>query len=206
MSSGFTLDGIEDVFREDVIRLTGIMRRGLTQLLEQPDDARMVDEVRGTGHSLKGAASLVGLQYLSRCGATLERMTDVASTFVQAEPEEALGIFSAMLQALEVVERLLDVCLARGDEKEQRALYRNLCGAFSERARAYIEDEEVEEKEIKPEVEPTAVQIPGQGGDSAAQAASEKEQTAAPGAEELSEEEAFAQELAEVRGEAPGPD
>jgi chemosensory pili system protein ChpA (sensor histidine kinase/response regulator) len=198
MSSGFTLDGIEDVFREDVLRLTGIMRRGLTQLLEQPDDARTVDEVRGNGHSLKGAASLVGLQYLSRCGATLERMTDVASTFVQAEPGEALGIFSAMLGALEVVERLLEVCLARGDEKQQRALYRDFCGAFSERARAYLEEEETEEEELEPEVKPTAVHFPGEGGEPAARAASEKEQTTAPGAEEVTEEEAFAQELAEV--------
>jgi chemosensory pili system protein ChpA (sensor histidine kinase/response regulator) len=198
MSSGFTLDGIEDVFREDVLRLTGIMRRGLTRLLEHPDDARTVDEVRGTGHSLKGAASLVGLQYLSRCGATLERMTDVAATFVTAEPPEALGIFSAMLQGLEIVERLLDACLARRDEQEQRALYRDLCVAFSMRARAYIEDGEFEEEEIKPEMQPAAVQVSGESGERTASAAPQEESTTETGAEELTEEEAFAQELAEV--------
>jgi len=189
MSSGaFTLDGIEDVFREDVLRLTGIMRRGLTQLIEQPNDAKTIDEVRGTGHSLKGAASLVGLQHLSRCGAALERMTDVASTFAQAEPEEAREICRAMLRGLEIVERLLDACLQRTEEEQQRSLYLDLRAIFPERARAYLEEEAAE-----PDAEPPAAELTTVEDDAAAGETGEEEADEQP-----SDAETFAQELAEV--------
>jgi len=78
MARRFTLEGIEDLFRDDVLRFVHGMHARLTQLVSNPRDPSALDELRALGHSLKGTASLVGLTSLSRAGAVIERIGEVS--------------------------------------------------------------------------------------------------------------------------------
>lgn len=179
MSHQFTIDGIEEVFREDVMRLIVGMRQRLVQLLSHPDDPAALEDVRGTGHSMKGTTSLVGLNHLSRCGALIERMAEVAGSLVRTEPEEARSIYRAMEEGLVVVERLLEECLRRSPDAVQQELYFEVCRSFPVHLRAYIEGY------VEPADEPAPV-------------VAAPVESAPPAAAGVSSEDEFAKELAEV--------
>lgn len=174
MSHQFTIDGIEEVFRDDVLRLIANLRRQLEHLREKPDDPTSIEDVRATGHSLKGTSSLVGLICLSRCGAVIERMAEVASTFATSEPSQAVAVFSFLGDSLPIVERLLEASLERSTVQVQEALFREVCAVFPVQLQGYFEGF----------VQP----LPASGASA---------EPAAP-AGERSEEDEFARELAEV--------
>lgn len=174
MSHQFTIDGIEEVFRDDVLRLIANLRRQLEQLREKPDDSVAIEDVRATGHSLKGTSSLVGLVCLSRCGAVIERMAEVASTFATAEPAQAIAVFSCLGDSLSIIERLLESSLQRSGIQEQESLFREVCAVFPPHLQGYFEGFVQPLPPSGTPAEPTAP------------------------AAELSEEDEFARELAEV--------
>ena len=140
MADRFTLDGIKDIFREDVLRLTRNMRVRLEQLRSTPHDAAALDEVRALGHSLTGTAALVGLTYLSRAGAVIERVGEVAGTYTNSDPSEALSIFAQMDAALTFIEQLLEDCLSGPNPEIQENLYTALLMTFSSRVRSYLHE------------------------------------------------------------------
>lgn len=182
MSDRFTLDGIEDVFRDDVLRLTSTMRSRLEHLQKDPEDPRAIEDVRLTGHSLRGTASLVGLTYLAQSGAVYERMAEVGATFASSEPSQARAIYAVMQAGLDIVERLLAASLRAGEEDEQERLYGELRDSFPPPLRAYLPEE------------------PVSGAAGTVRGARREEAEPATSAEERrqDDEDAFASELAEA--------
>lgn len=163
MADRFTLDGIKDLFREDVLRFTRSMRTRLEQLRANPRDTAALDEVRALGHSLKGTAALVGLTYLSQAGAVIERVGEVASTHVHSDVSEALAIFRQLLTSLQFIEHLLDNSLAGTDPETQENLYTALLMGFSPRVRGYLHELDV--LPAQPPAEPAPPPAPGAAGE-----------------------------------------
>ncbi len=143
MADRFTIDSIKDLFRDDVQRFARGMRARLEQLVSNPRDSGALDELRALGHSLKGTASLVGLTYLSRAGAVIDRVGEVAGTYLNNDPGEALVIFRQMQASLIFIEQLLDDCLARTNPETQENLYTEMLMTFSGRVRSYLHDIDV---------------------------------------------------------------
>jgi chemosensory pili system protein ChpA (sensor histidine kinase/response regulator) len=147
MSDRFTIDGIEDLFREDILRFTERLRAHLEHLQKQPDDDDVAEETRAIGHSIRGTSSLVGLTYLSFAGGVLERLAEVAGTFGQANRHQARRIYAAMRGLVERIEDLLQLCLVGAAEQEQRSLYQEIRSAVPPDIRVYLpEDEELAEE------------------------------------------------------------
>jgi chemosensory pili system protein ChpA (sensor histidine kinase/response regulator) len=145
MAGRFTLEGIEDLFRDDVLRFVRGMRACLTQLVSNPQDASALDNLRALGHSLKGTASLVSLTSLSRAGAVIERIGEVAGTYRETDVGQALAMFREMEASLVFVERLLEDSLAGNNPETQENLYTELLMAFSPRVRSQLYDLNVPE-------------------------------------------------------------
>jgi chemosensory pili system protein ChpA (sensor histidine kinase/response regulator) len=140
MADRFSIDSIKDLFREDVLRFTTGMRLRLDQLQYTPRDNAALDEVRALGHSLKGTAALVGLTHLSRAGAVIERVGEVASTHLHSDLAEALSIFRQMSGSLGFIEQLLENCLSGGDPETQENLYTEILMTFTPRVRSYLHE------------------------------------------------------------------
>jgi chemosensory pili system protein ChpA (sensor histidine kinase/response regulator) len=145
MANRFTLNGIEDLFREDVLRFVHGMYARLAQLLSSPQDATALDDLRALGHSLKGTAALVGLSSLSRAGALIERVGEIASVHREKDVGQALAMFHDLQASLVFVERLLDDALAGNNPEMQENLYTELLMTFSQRVRSQLHDLNVPE-------------------------------------------------------------
>ncbi|HUI27698.1 MAG TPA: Hpt domain-containing protein [Candidatus Kryptonia bacterium] len=143
MADRFSIDTIRDLFREDVERFTQGMRARLEELRSNPRDSAALDDVRGLAHSLKGTAALVGLSSLSRAGAVLERVGEVASTYVHSDVGEALSILRQMQVAIAFVDQLLDNSLSGTDPETQENLFTQLLMTFSPRVRSYLHEVDV---------------------------------------------------------------
>jgi chemosensory pili system protein ChpA (sensor histidine kinase/response regulator) len=160
MAGRFTLEGIEDLFRDDVLRFVHGMRACLTQLVSNPRDASALDNLRALGHSLKGTASLVSLTSLSRAGAVIERIGEVAGTYRETDVGQALAMFREMQASLVFVERLLDDSLAGNNPETQENLYTELLMTFSPRVRRELHDLNVPEipsaRQLSAETPPAA--------------------------------------------------
>ncbi|MBI4516125.1 MAG: Hpt domain-containing protein [Deltaproteobacteria bacterium] len=193
MADRFTIDSIKDLFRDDVRRFAQGMRERLAQLLSNPNDSVALDELRALGHSLKGTASLVGLTYLSRVGAVVDRVAEVASTYLNSDVGEALAIFRQMQDALALIEPLLDDCLAGANPETQENLYTEMVMGFSPRVRSYLHEVDVFAAGKTEAAEESLSQVPP--GESATDDAAE---AAGPGDGDAEADEAWAKELAEV--------
>jgi chemosensory pili system protein ChpA (sensor histidine kinase/response regulator) len=140
MTGRFTLDGIEDLFRDDVLRFVHGMHARLAQLVSSPQDTAALDDLRALGHSLKGTAALVGLTSLSRAGAVIERVGEVAGTCRENDVGQTLAMFRDLQASLVFVERLLDDALAGNNPEAQENLYTELLMTFSPRVRTELHD------------------------------------------------------------------
>ena len=160
MAGRFTLEGIEDLFRDDVLRFLRGMHACLTQLVSNPRDAAALDDLRALGHSLKGTASLVNLTSLSRAGAVIERIGEVAGTYRETDVGQALAMFREMQASLVFVERMLDDSLAGNNPETQENLYTELLMTFSPRVRSQLHDLNVPEvpsaRQLSAETSPAA--------------------------------------------------
>ncbi|MGD0948507.1 MAG: response regulator [Candidatus Binatia bacterium] len=160
MAGRFTLEGIEDLFRDDVLRFLRGMHACLTQLVSNPQDAAALDDLRALGHSLKGTASLVSLTSLSRAGAVIERIGEVAGTYRETDVGQALAMFREMQASLVFVERMLDDSLAGNNPETQENLYTELLMTFSPRVRSQLHDLNVPEvpsaRQLSAETSPAA--------------------------------------------------
>ena len=160
MAGRFTLEGIEDLFRDDVLRFLRGMHACLTQLVSNPRDAAALDDLRALGHSLKGTASLVSLTSLSRAGAVMERIGEVAGTYRETDVGQALAMFREMQASLVFVERMLDDSLAGNNPETQENLYTELLMTFSPRVRSQLHDLNVPEvpsaRQLSAETSPAA--------------------------------------------------
>jgi chemosensory pili system protein ChpA (sensor histidine kinase/response regulator) len=160
MAGRFTLEGIEDLFRDDVLRFLRGMHACLTQLVSNPRDAAALDDLRALGHSLKGTASLVSLTSLSRAGAVIERIGEVAGTYRETDVGQALAMFREMQASLVFVERMLDDSLAGNNPETQENLYTELLMTFSPRVRSQLHDLNVPEvpsaRQLSAETSPAA--------------------------------------------------
>jgi chemosensory pili system protein ChpA (sensor histidine kinase/response regulator) len=143
MADRFSIDSIKDLFRDDVLRFARGMRERLDQLISNPRDSAALEQLRALGHSLKGTAALVGLTYLSRAGAVVDRMGEVAATHLHSDPGEALAIFRQIRASLTFIEQLLEDCLAGTNPETQENLYTEMVVTFSPRVRGYLHEVDV---------------------------------------------------------------
>ena len=138
MADRFSLDGIQDLFREDVLRLVEGMRSKLDTLLSNPRDHVALNGLRALGHSLKGTAALVGLTHLSHTGTLIERVAEIAGANAHSDIGEALTLLRNIQQGVPFIARLLDNALAGSDPEAQENLYTELLMTFSPRVRGYL--------------------------------------------------------------------
>jgi chemosensory pili system protein ChpA (sensor histidine kinase/response regulator) len=143
MADRFTIDSIRDLFRDDILRFTRGMRERLDQLVSNPRDTAALDELRALGHSLKGTASLVSLTYLSRAGAIVDRVGEVAGTYLHHDVGEALAIYRQIQASLAFIEALLEDCLAGANPETQENLFTEMLLVFSPRVRSYLHEVDV---------------------------------------------------------------
>ena len=108
MSSRFSLEGMEDQFREDILRLVSKLRDQLERLQTQPDDRALSDEVIAIGHSMRGTTSLVGFAHLSQCGSMIERMAEAGAVVFQDTVEAVNYARMKLAPAVVDVDRSLD--------------------------------------------------------------------------------------------------
>jgi chemotaxis protein histidine kinase CheA/ActR/RegA family two-component response regulator len=155
MADRFSVDAVRDLFRDDVQRLIRGVRRALDDLRSAPSNMTALDELHAMAHSLKGTASLVGMTYLSRAGAVLDRVGDLAGAHLHNDVGEALAIFRQVQAAIPFIEQLLDNSLAAGDLEIQENLYTELLMSFPPRVRGYLHELDM------PPTDPVA---PGGGG------------------------------------------
>lgn len=188
MSDRFSIDGMEELFREDMLRFIARLRELLRRLKEYPEDVTTAQEVRAIGHSMKGTTSLVGIVHLSRCGAVIERLAEIASGLSSSDRERSHAIYEGLERTLGWIEQLLEACLKRESRAARTELFQRVVAEIPEEFRQKLaaEDPEILSAEVEEgETDATAAEA-GAAGDGQAEGTS------------ASDEEAFAEELAEV--------
>lgn len=140
MADRFRLEEIKDLFREDVLRLLEGIRDELTRLNEDPEDRPAIERLRSYGHSLKGSASLVGLTYLSRAGATIEWLSDLLSRHLPPNLRRA-ALLQQMQFSLPFVEALLEDAMEGADPERQENLFTEFFLCFPEEIRQLVREQ-----------------------------------------------------------------
>ncbi|GBD26595.1 Gliding motility regulatory protein [bacterium HR30] len=144
MGDRFRLEEIKDLFQEDVLRLLAGIREELSRLADDPKDPDAVERLRSYGHSLKGSAGLVGLTYLSRAGATIERMCDLLLAQVPTALRQ-VALFEQLQRGLPLVEALLEDAMEGANPERQENLFTEFLLGFPEEIRQLVQEQEASE-------------------------------------------------------------
>ena len=98
----FKISDIQELFATDVERFHSLTQAHVTELLTQaPPPQEALDEALRQAHTLKGLAATVEAWGLSRLGADLEKLLELAGSWMHNEPEKAKAIFEFILEHLQ---------------------------------------------------------------------------------------------------------
>lgn len=98
----FKISDIQELFATDVERFHSLTHAHVTELLTQtPPPPEALDEALRQAHTLKGLAATVEAWGLSCLGADLEKLLELAGSWMPNEPEKARAIFEFILEHLQ---------------------------------------------------------------------------------------------------------
>src|SRR5215208_8164304 len=86
---------VRAIFRTDIERFLHDTHRAMERLLADPCPvigAEALSEAGRHAHTLKGLAAMVGAEGISRWGADLERLWEVAASFLQSSRGRAVEV------------------------------------------------------------------------------------------------------------------
>src|SRR5262245_45676139 len=98
----FRISDFEAEFTADLQRFLDETRGHLGLLIARsPESQASLDEIKRFAHTLKGLGATVEAWGLSNWGADLERLFEVAESFLNSAPDKAEEIFRFVIQHME---------------------------------------------------------------------------------------------------------
>jgi chemotaxis protein histidine kinase CheA len=152
---------VSAVFRSDLERFQRDTHRALERLLADPCPivgAEAMNEAARHAHTLKGLGAMVGAMGLSRWGSDLERLWEVATTFLQTSREQAIEAVLFVCEQLSTWERMNELTLAN-DFDGALALYGPIRASMESRWGTYLVEDAPDTSDDADQTSPQEVNV-----------------------------------------------